>query len=369
MKYFLLVPIFAIVGFLIWFFGFSQFSPFLKNKIISPKPQFEEQTLKISQPENGEVLELSNLKITGKAKPTSFLVVFNTSDTQILKVAASGEFTTNLNLTEGANLVKFANFQLEGSITETQIDIFYLSEKFRSFLGSPKTATSSGSQDVIKRLTQLRQKQNLKVLAGTVKGILGKNLALETNLTSKTVVVGQETEIRNFADISKKLELTQIQSADFAVAIGTFVQQGILTARILLINPDKPPVFAKIAKFGIITQLRASSAEAAAKAKQDSAEQAKVEKNSLELTDLQTGKVEIVSFGDALILDEQNQKIMPEKIEVGNKLVIVGKQEKDKLAAEKILQIQGNFLIELEKFLTPPLSTKSATQSATPSSQ
>lgn len=352
MKYFLLVPVFAIVGFLIWFFGFSQFSPFLKDQIISPKPQFEEQTLKISQPENGEVLELSNLKITGKAKPTSFLVVFNTSDTQILKVADSGEFTTNLNLTEGANLIKFANFQLEGSITETQFDIFYLSEKFRSFLGPPKTATSSGSQDVIKRLTQLRQKQNLKVLAGTVKGILGKNLALETNLTSKTVVVGQETEIRNFADIVKKLELTQIQSADFAVAIGTFAQQGILTAKILLVNPDKPPAFAKITKFGIVTQLR-----------QDSAGQAKLEKNTLELTDIQTGKPEKISFANADIFDEQNQKIKPEQIAVGNKIVVVAKQEKE-LGAEKILVISGNFSHELARFSTPLPATQSATPSA-----
>lgn len=329
---------------LVWFLGFSKFSPFLIQKIVSPIPETHFPNLQITKPEDGEVLSIEEVEIAGEAKPQTFLAVFNENDSQIFKIGNSGEFRLNLNLNQGFNQIRLINFELNGKSSQKDLELFYLTEKFEESLErETAVAVSEKSQGLIDRLTQLRTKQNLKVVAGVIKGILGRNLALETKSGSKTIQVSPEAQIGIYPASDKKLDFAQIQAQDFVVAIGVFAQQGILTAKILLVNPDNPPIFNKIAKFGILTKLA---------------------KNSLELTNPQAEKAEQILQDAATVFDEQNQKIDPAKIEVGNKLVVVGKLEKDKIMAEKILVISGNYLVELEKFTTPPLSTQSATQSA-----
>ena len=302
MKFFLGFIVLIILGASGWFLVFSNFSP-LKKKVISPQPQTATTALQITEPDDGEVVTDSNLKIAGKAHPDAFLAIFGDNNTQLTKAGDDGAFAINFKLAEGYNLIKITNFDKDGNSTGIALEIFYLTEKFEEILKTNPPAHSglstSGSKtggatnsadkdDLVQRLTNLRAKKNLKMTAGTLKGILSKNLALETKSGARTVNVESSAKIGNFSDFSKQLTLSQIQAGDFVVAIGNFAQQGILTAKILLVNPNKAPAFTKYVRFGIVS---------------------KVEKTNLELTNILDGKSEVISAENAQISNEQSQKL------------------------------------------------------------
>lgn len=339
----LIFAVLGIVGGLIWFLFFSPFSPISTQKIATPQPVTGGQ-LQITEPEDSDVVTVQTLKISGKTKPGTFLVIANFADSQVLKISDSAEFALNLKLVEGYNFIKLTNFAPDGTSAEITLEVFFLSEKFEELTKSQGVATESGElAELTKRLTELRAKKRLKIVAGTVKGILGKNLALETKSGARTVVFEKPGKVGSYPDLAKNLDFTQIQAADFVVAVGSFAQQGILTARILLVNADKKPEFSKTAKFGIVEEIN---------------------EDSLVLTNPLDGGKAIVSIKNAEILDETGQELKTENISVGNKLMIVGAQVKENFAVEKIMVIAGNFLGELEKFTTPPPATQSATPSA-----
>lgn len=344
MRYLLVLPILAIIGSLVWFFIFSPFSPIFRQKISSPASIASELFLEISEPEDSDVVTVQNLKIAGKSRPGRFLAIASSNDSQVLKISDSGEFSANLKLAQGYNLIKFTNFALNGTSVEKTLEVFFLSEKFEELVGSQNFATESGDlQDLTKRLAELRAKKRLKVAAGTVKGILGKNLALETKSGARTVVFEKPAKVGSYPDLVKNLDFGQIQAQDFVVAVGNFAQQGILTAKILLVKPNIAPSFDKVTQFGIVTKL---------------------EEESLELTNILDGKTQMFSLEQAEVFGEQGQKIEKKNIGLGNKLLVVGTPKAEKVEAEKILVVSGDFLNELEKFATPPPSTQSATPSA-----
>lgn len=352
MKFFLALIILVLLGISTWVLFFSNFSP-LKKKVISPQPQTAAITLQITDPDDGEVVTASNLKIAGKAKPGTFLAVFSQNDLQLTKSGKDGGFTVNLKLAEGYNLIKITNFDEGGNSTETALEAFYLTEKFEEILKTKTATNSAGTDDLVQRLTNLRAKKNLKLTAGILKGILGKNLAIKTKTQSRTVNVENSARIGNFSDFSKQLALSQIQAGDFVVGIGNFAQQGILTAKILLVNPHQPPAFGKIVSFGVVSKLPPPAGGSTG------------EKNNLELTNLLDGKIQLISTENVELYDEQSQKLELKNIIIGNKLLVVGAQKEGRFKAEKILVIAGDFSQEIEKFTTPPPSTQSATSSAT----
>lgn len=341
MRLLLIFLILAIVTTLIWFFAFSKFSP-LKQKIITH--QENRQVFQITEPENGDVLTLQELKIDGKTRPDTYLAVFSQNDSQIIKTQDTGEFNTSLNLADGYNLIKLVNFETDGSYLEQTLEVFYLSSKFEKLVQSPISTQSAQTNESLKRLGELRKKQNLKIAAGILKGTLAKSLAIETLAGSRTVVVSDSTKIGNFPDFAKSLqEVSQIKAGDFVVAVGNFAQQGILTAQILQVNPNIRPEFRNSTVFGIVE---------------------KANEDIFELTNPRNGNKTQVLVNSAKIFNEAQEEFKTKDITVGNKLVVIGQPEKENFVAEAIMVISGNYLSELEKFTTPVPTTQSATKSA-----
>lgn len=339
--FFILIPALLFISLLL---AFLIFPNIFKEK--SKETANETFALSLSTPEDEEYTQTSLVKIIGKASPRAIIVAYSNDAGEVIKAKSDGIFSLDFPLAEGLNEISVIAQNETGEEKSEARDVFYdregalLTSLTLEETNSPKESSPSSIQEVKERIKKERERQKIKVNAGSVKGILGQTATLTTKKGSRTVKVRDDSKIKIQ---NKEGKFSEIQVEDFAIALGKVDASGLL-AQILIILPDQKPEISRRGLFGIVSE---TVQDGVIIVNQNKGEERKIifDKNTKVLTN--------------------DQEVTIYDIKVGNRVAIVGKISEDKILAEKILLDPKNYSFVLEKF--EKIATQSATSSATQS--
>ncbi|OGG14657.1 hypothetical protein A2773_02625 [Candidatus Gottesmanbacteria bacterium RIFCSPHIGHO2_01_FULL_39_10] len=111
-------------------FNFPSFFPSSASPIPTPQKNSEVlSSLEISKPKDQSILENKEISLEGTAPKNSTLIISTSQEDKILP-SDDGLFSTELELSEGANIISITSLS-ENSIYETKrLTLFYTPEKF-----------------------------------------------------------------------------------------------------------------------------------------------------------------------------------------------------------------------------------------------
>ncbi len=92
---------------------------------ITPNPV----SLTILSPQNHAVVSTATVKITGKTFSNSSVAISDSVDDALVTSGTDGNFTANLNLTGGGNIIKFTVLKPDQTTDSTKIAVIYTSAK------------------------------------------------------------------------------------------------------------------------------------------------------------------------------------------------------------------------------------------------
>lgn len=94
----------------------------------TPTPNQTDQNLIISSPSNNSVVNTPTIKIIGKSFKNSPVAIYTNSDEQLVTSGADGNFSTDLSLGGGENLIKITS-QNDSTSASTEIIVIYTTAK------------------------------------------------------------------------------------------------------------------------------------------------------------------------------------------------------------------------------------------------
>jgi len=239
-------------------------------------------------------------------------------------------------------------------VKKTAIIVFLLSlgltySNHNILAQTPQAATESGSKaealETLKRLiNEIKEKKKIKVYAGTIKGILGKSISLETRNGSKTMEVNDQTKII-LDSPTKEPRLENILAGQFAIALGEIGESKIMNPKTLQIFSASQTPSRKKAFFGIVKSIDSSG---------------------MTIADQKTGSEMKVKIDTLTKIKTKTTEITINDIKIGWKTALAGiATPSGEVLARKILVETKDFSHFLK--FTEIQATTSATRSATTS--
>lgn len=201
----------------------------------------------ISSPQNHAVVNTSSVKIIGKTQPNSSIAISDTEDDTIVTADKEGNFTTDLKITGGANLIKLTALKSDLTLDQTTITVIYSTAKIDSAAGSaqssdtPVASAEAIKDDVNRRIREaidknLKNVQDTNLLvgyAGTISNIKQGVFTLNANRDVLQVSLSSSTTI---IKDNKPLKPELISLEDYAVVIGNLTSPDILSAKRIVIS-------------------------------------------------------------------------------------------------------------------------------------
>lgn len=182
---------------------------------------------------NNQILQSPQLKVEGKADPDQLIAIY-TNDYQAIAKSIGGNFSTQITLSSGLNLIELSTISHDQSKTDRQVLTLYL---------EPKETGST------------------VVFAGSVKSIFDTLLTLTTPNGDKNVRTSKTTEIviPEDEEESKNATVKNVRIGDWAIALGNPPEGGaddsLIAARIAILRKDKPQNNIRVARATIITSV------------------------------------------------------------------------------------------------------------------
>ncbi len=184
----------------------------------------QNDSLQITAPKNESIVTTSKTSINGKTQTASYVVIYSNSINTVVKSDKDGNFQTDINLTDGLNLI------------------------------SIQTITGDPQKRITKSLTIWSAKKDpgaSAVYAGSVKNIFDTVLTITTQNGDKTVNTSKSTQV-NLPNGEEEQAIKQatasanqkIRIGDFAIALGDPAQSGnkdTITGRSIQIIRDNKP--------------------------------------------------------------------------------------------------------------------------------
>ena len=85
-------------------------------------------TLQISSPANNAVIATNKLKVQGTSWPNAQVIISTQDFETIVQSGEKGEFSAEITLVAGANLVKVVSYDSDGNREEVEIAVVYTTE-------------------------------------------------------------------------------------------------------------------------------------------------------------------------------------------------------------------------------------------------
>ncbi len=196
---------------------------------------FESGDLKIviASPFNMAVLTQTEAVISGITKPKAYVVASGENSDNITNASDSGAFSSNVELTGGANQIQLDAYDANGNQAHTNLTLVYSGQ----FVSPSATAAASA-----------------RAYIGTVTDISNGVIQIKTDKGDIQQISGTAdasyVDTRN--DTTKTIKSTDVAIGDYLVAMGIKDGNNILTSsRILVTDALKPPT--RTSFIGVVT--------------------------------------------------------------------------------------------------------------------
>lgn len=192
------------------------------------------------EPADGNILKSTRTKLKGKIAANNFAVVYSSSFVEILKADSSGNFSLDLNLAKGLNLLTVSAVSPDlSSSTDTQLTYYVDLEDTGASL----------------------------VFAGSVKTIFNTLITLTTNSGDKNIRVAKSTNITVPKIGDDKQEATavpalkQIRIGDYAITLGVRPEDSkekdsLAASKLTITRTDVPGNDKKLALVKTLTGIK-----------------------------------------------------------------------------------------------------------------
>lgn len=229
---------------------------------LTPLPE-PAQTLTISEPEDGSVVDREKIKVKGRATPEAVLVILTNTQEVIITAQASGEFEQEIELEGGANEITVVAYNEEGAEERQTLTVVYSTE-FPQTSGlfvkptyAQEEATPETSQENDVR-NRVREKiENLlkkpRAVIGTLSEISDSTLEIKDRKGDlRMAATGDETVFVRVAKGKRsEIEFKDLVLGDFIIAMGFKNGNDVLEAK-RVITFDKSPITKRHAAYGVV---------------------------------------------------------------------------------------------------------------------
>lgn len=207
-----------------------------ENTTQSTSPTSPEQMEKIQMknPQDQSVVTSAKVDVSGKTTPNSYLAILSNSDIAIAKTDNSGNFTKEIELAAGLNLIdlKIATLDSKENFTKS-LTLWY-----------DKNAQGSGSA----------------IYAGSVKNIFDTVITVSTVNAAKNISTTKSTVFDiPTPDEDEQKEATQaavktVRVGDFAIGLGDRKDDNTISAKkVIIIRENKPKIDKGFAEIKLLT--------------------------------------------------------------------------------------------------------------------
>jgi len=219
------------------------------------------QSLTITSPQNHAVVNTNSIKITGKTLPNASIAATNSEDDTIVTADIDGNFSVDLSLTGGENVIKLTVLKDDHTTDSTQITVIYTTAKIGSEnVLEPITASASAIVDKVVKAAldkNLKNVQEVNLLVGYA-GIINDIKLGVFNLTTDeaNLQISYDSKTTIIKD-GKTLKPELLPVKDKAVVIGNMSSLDILVAkRIVISSKDEIPEIEKKVIYSPIVKIR-----------------------------------------------------------------------------------------------------------------
>lgn len=253
----------------------STSTPSTANPPLAETPTPAAQSITITSPQNHAVVNTGSIKIVAKTQPNASIAISDTEDDAIVTADKEGNFSANLKLTGGANVIKLTVLKDDLSTDSIQITVIYTTAKIDSPAAlmqtsdTPVASAEAIKDDINKRIQEaldknLKNTQNvlsdsvnrslLVGYAGTISDIKQGVFNLTTDETNLQVSYDTKTTILKDGKLLKP-ELLSVK--DKTLVIGNLTSPDILVAkRIVITSKDDGPIIEKKVIFSAIVKIK-----------------------------------------------------------------------------------------------------------------
>lgn len=220
------------------------------------------QSISLTSPRNHAIVNTNSVKITGKTFPNTPIAISDSEDDAIVTTDKDGNFSLDLTLTGGANLIKLTVLKDDHTTDSTQVTVIYTTAKITSSddVLEPITASPSAIVDKVVKAAldkNLKSVQDVNLLVGytgVISDIKQGVFDLDTDETDLQISYDSKTTIIKDGK-SLKSELLSVN--DKAIVIGNMSSPDILMAkRIVISTKDDGPVLEKKVIFSSIVKIK-----------------------------------------------------------------------------------------------------------------
>lgn len=219
------------------------------------------QSISIISPQNHAVVTVDSLKITGKTFPNASIAAIDADDETIVTADKDGNFSVDLSLIGGENVIKLTVLKDDRSTDSTKINIIYTTAKLTSDVLDPITASPSAIVDNVVKAAldkNLKSVQDSNLLAGYA-GVINDIKLGVFNLTTDEVnlQISYDSTKTTIIKDGKSLKPELLAVKDKAVVIGNMSSPDILAAkRIVISSKDEIPEIEKRVVYSPIVKIR-----------------------------------------------------------------------------------------------------------------
>ncbi len=234
-------------------------TPQAKPDLASPETPIV-QGISLISPQNHAVVNTDSLKIIGKTFPNALVAASNSENEAIVTADKDGNFSVDLSLIGGENVIKLTVLKNDLTTDSTKISLIYTTAKLTSDVLDPITASPSAIVDKVvkaaldKNLKNVQEANLLVGYAGVIDDIklgvfnlISDEVNLQISYDSKTAI------IKN----GKTLKPELLSVKDKAIVIGNMSSPDILVAkRIVISSKDEALVTEKRAIYSPIVKIK-----------------------------------------------------------------------------------------------------------------
>lgn len=232
-----------------------------------PDPDLSEtpvvQSINVISPQNHAVVNTNSIKITGKTLPSATVAISDSEDDAIVTADIDGNFSVDIALTGGTNLIKLTVLKDDRTTDSTQITVIYTTAKFTSDdVLDPITSSPSAIVDKVvkaaldKNLKNVQDANLLVGYAGTISDIKQGVFNLDTDEVKLQISYDSKTTIIKDGRALKP-ELLSVK--DKTLVIGNISSPDVLTAkRIVVSSKDEGPKIEKKVIFSPIVKIKSN---------------------------------------------------------------------------------------------------------------
>ena len=220
------------------------------------------QGISVISPQDHAVINVNSIKIIGKTLANVFVAASNSEDEAIVTADKDGNFSVDLALTGGENVIKLTVLKDDLTTASTQITVIYTTAKISSSENvlDPITASPSAIVDKVvkaaldKNLKNVQDSNLLVGYAGVISDIKLGVFDLTTGQVNLQISYDSKTTI---IKDGKTLKPELLSMKDKAIVIGNMSSPDILVAkRIVISSKDETPVIEKRVIYSPIVKIK-----------------------------------------------------------------------------------------------------------------